>query len=156
MLTLGGLMGSPFFGAKAFFALGLAFLLASLIRSHEGLPSVGINVHATYFVVSHFHLLQISALICWLFAGAYYLGHQLCGLGFNLPLVVTHVVATTLGLVGLNSVTYLVVSKQEDGSAQHLFARLGFLGVGLFLAGTLVFLAVFLVAVIARLRRVSA
>src|ERR1700757_4952695 len=94
-------------GAKLFFLCGLVFLVAGLIRRPPGSPTIDIYAHGTYFVVAHFHLLLLSSLGLWIYAGLYYLGARLFTLKFNVTLTTLHSLITTVALIGLNSFRYL-------------------------------------------------
>ena len=66
-------MGSPMLGAKLFFLCGLVLVIAGFFLRPSSFPSIDIQVHESYFVVGHFHLLFLSSLALWLYAGFYYL-----------------------------------------------------------------------------------
>lgn len=149
-------MGSPMPGAKLFFLCGLVFLIASFFLRPVGGPSIDISVHGTYFVVGHFHLVLLSGLALWLYAGLYYLGARLFGLGFSLTLIVAHLLVTVAALLGLNSIRYLGIDGIDHPPVSALMFRFVPVCGALFLIGVLLFVVIVLLAAVARIRRAIA
>lgn len=137
-------MSSSLYCAKVFFVCGSLFLLVGLLTRGAALPSVDIAVHATYIVVARFHLLVLSALALWIYAGLYYLGALLFGLQLNPTLTILHLAITMVGLIGLNSVAYLRATTAFGNPTPHTFASVGIIGAALFLAGMLMFVLIYL------------
>jgi len=149
-------MDSPLLGAKLYFVSGLVFLFASVFLRRTILPSVNIYLHASYFVVGHFHLLLASSLALWIYGGIYYLGAEWLGLQFNNGLVIAQFGLTLAALIGLNNVVYLRVARVSGNPTVPISVRLGLLGVSLFLLGIIVFLVVFLLSSGEKIWRASA
>ena len=149
-------MHSPMLGAKVFFICGWLFLLAGMLTRQIIVPSVGISVHATYFVVGHFHLLLLSGLFCWVYSVLYYLGARLLGLQFDSGLVMAQLGLTAVALIGLNSMVYLRVFRSAGSSAVPSFARIGFVGLALSMMSVVLFLVIFLMAALQRFWRTPA
>jgi cytochrome c oxidase subunit 1 len=148
-------MGSPMLGAKLFFLCGLVFLVAGLFRRPPGSPSIDIFVHATYFVVGHFHLLLLSSLALWIYAGLYYLGARLFALQFNTTLTILHLLVTTVALIGLNSFRYLGNYGNAQSPVSLLLVQLIPLGGVLLLIGIAMFIVIVILATVARVRRAT-
>jgi cytochrome c oxidase subunit 1 len=148
-------MRSPILGAKLFFLTGLVFLLVGVFWQPTGLPSIDIYLHATYFVVSHLHLLFLSSLALWTYAGLYYLGTRLFALQFNSPLTILHLLVTTVALIGLNSFRYLGNYGSAQSLPSPLLVRLTPLGGLLFLIGIAMFIVIVILATVARVRRAA-
>ena len=146
-------MRSPMLGAKLFFLCGLVFLIAGFFLRPSGFPSIDIQVHESYFVVGHFHLLSLSSLALWLYAGLYYLGARLFALQFNTALTILHLLVTTVALIGLNSFRYLGNYGSAQSPPSPLLVRLTPLGGLLFLIGIVMFIVIVILATVARVRR---
>jgi|ERR1700719_3962931 len=149
-------MGSPMLSAKLFFLCGLVFLVAGLFRRPPGSPSVDIFVHATYFVVGHLHLLLLSGLALWFYAGLYYLGARVFGLGFSPTLIVAHLLVTVTALLGLNSIRYVGNYGIGRPPASPLLFRHAPICGALFLISAELFVVIVLLAAAARFRRTTA
>jgi heme/copper-type cytochrome/quinol oxidase subunit 1 len=149
-------MGSPMLGARLFSLCGIVFLVAGLFLRPVGVPSIDIYANGTYFVVWHVHLLFLSGLILWLYAGLYYLGARLFGLGFSLTLMVAHLLVTIAALLGLNSIRYLGIDGIDHPPVSPLIFRLVPVCGALFLIGALLFVVIVLLATVARIRRATA
>lgn len=149
-------MRSPMLGAKLFFLAGLVFLLAGAFWRPTGLPNIDIYLHATYFVVGHFHLLFLSSLALWIYAGLYYLGARLFALRFNTTLTILHLLVMTVALIGLNSFRYLGNYGSTQSRVSPLVVQLIPLGGALFLIGIAIFIVIVILATIARVRRAAA
>jgi cytochrome c oxidase subunit 1 len=148
-------MRSPMLGAKLFCLCGLAFLVAGLFWRPPGSPSMDIYAHGTYFVVAHFHLLLLSSLALWIYAGLYYAGARLFALRFNITLVILHLLATTVALIGLNSFRYLGIYGTVQSPASPLLVLVAPLGGSLFLIGIAMFVFIMILATVARVRRAA-
>jgi cytochrome c oxidase subunit 1 len=148
-------MGSPMLGAKLFCLCGLVFLIAGLFWRPPGSPNIDIYVHATYFVVGHFHLLLLSSLAFWIYAGLYYLGARLFALQFNITLTLLHLLVTTVGLIGLNSFRYLGNYGTAQSPGSPLLVLIAPLGGALFLIGIAMFIVIVVLATVARVRRAA-
>lgn len=139
-------MGSTLLGAKLFFLSGLIPLAASLLLRRPDTPSIDIYLHAKYIVIGHFHLRLLSSLALWVYAGLYYFGARLLGLQFNNWLVLGHLGVTVVALIGLNSAPYLTIARPTESPAHPYFLKVGFLSLGLFLMGIVVFFVIFLLS----------
>jgi heme/copper-type cytochrome/quinol oxidase subunit 1 len=148
-------MGSPTLGAKLFFLCGLVFLVVGFFLRPPGLPSIDIYVHATYFAVGHVHLLFLSCLVLWLYAGLYYLGARLFTLQFSTTLTILHLLVTTVALIGLNSFRYLGNYGTPQSPVSPLLVLLAPLGGALFLIGITMFIVIVILATVARVRRAA-
>ena len=148
-------MRSPVLGAKLFFLSGLVFLVAGFLRRPPGSPSIDIYAHGTYFVVTHFHLLLLSSLALWIYAGLYYLGARLFTLSFNTTLTILHLLVTTVALVGLNSFRYLGNYGSVQSPASPLLVQLVPFGGALLLIGIAMFIVIVILATVARVRRAA-
>jgi heme/copper-type cytochrome/quinol oxidase subunit 1 len=148
-------MSSTLIGAILMFLSGLIFLVASVFLRRSDTPSVDICLHATYIVIGHFHLLLLSSLALWVYAGLYYVGARLLGLHFNNWLVLGHLGVTLVALIGLNSVPYLKVARSTESPVHPYFLRVGFLSLGLFLMSIVVFFVIFLLSSGEKLWRIS-
>jgi cytochrome c oxidase subunit 1 len=142
-------------GAKLFSLCGLVFLVAGSFRRPPGSPSIDILVHATYFVVGHFHLLLLSSLALWIYAGLYYLGPRLLALQFNTTLTILHLLVTTVGLLGLNSFRYLENYGNAQSPVSPLLVQLVPLGGVLLLIGITMFIVIVILATVTRVRRAA-
>jgi len=148
-------MGSPMLGAKVFFLTGLIFLVAGILRRTPGSATIDIYYHSTYFVVGHFHLLLLSSLALWIYAGLYYLGARLFALQFNTTLTILHLLVTTVALIGLNSFRYLGIYGSAQSPVSPLLVQLIPLGGVVFLIGIALFIAIVIFATVARVRRAA-
>ena len=149
-------MRSPMLGAKLFFLSGLVLPVAGLLLRPGGLPMIDIYSHETYFVVAHFHLVHLSTLALWTYAGLYYLGARLFGLRFSSTLTILHVLITTVALIGLNSFRYIGIYGTAQRPVSPLLVRVTTLGGALFLIGIIMFIVILILATIARVRRADA
>jgi heme/copper-type cytochrome/quinol oxidase subunit 1 len=148
-------MGSPMLGAKLFFLCGLVLVIAGFFLRPSSFPSIDIQVHESYFVVGHFHLLFLSSLALWLYAGFYYLGARLFALQFNNTLTILHLLVTTVALIGLNSFRYLGNYGTGQTPVSPLLVLSAPLGGALFLIGIAMFIVIVILATVARVRRAA-
>jgi cytochrome c oxidase subunit I len=101
LLWLGSLYGAKIrFDSPALFCLGFISLFVSggISGFFLAQPSIDIQLHATYFVVAHFHLVMAVAAIFGIFAGTYFWAPKMFGRMMNETLAKWHFWLTFIGV----------------------------------------------------------
>jgi cytochrome c oxidase subunit 1 len=94
--------GNIQFTPQMLFGIGLVstFITGGLTGIILGDSALDINVHDTYFVVAHFHIVMGSSAIFGMFAGVYHWFPRMYGRMMNKPLGYIHFWLTLIGLYG--------------------------------------------------------
>jgi cytochrome c oxidase subunit I len=101
LLLLGTVYGSKMrFDTAALFCLGFVslFISGGISGFFLAQPSLDSYLHATYFVVAHFHLVMAAASLFGAFAGTYFWYPKMCGRMMNETLGKLHFWLTFLGV----------------------------------------------------------
>jgi cytochrome c oxidase subunit I len=100
LIWLGSLYGSKLrINSASLFALGFIsmFISGGVSGFFLAQPSIDIMLHATYFVVGHFHLVMAVAAIFGIFAGTYFWFPKMAGRMMSEPLGKLHFILTFVG-----------------------------------------------------------
>jgi cytochrome c oxidase subunit I len=100
LIWLGSLYGSHLrINSASLFALGFVsmFISGGISGFFLAQPSIDIMLHATYFVVGHFHLVMAVAAMFGIFAGTYFWFPKMFGRMMNEPLGKIHFWCTFVG-----------------------------------------------------------
>jgi cytochrome c oxidase subunit 1 len=94
--------GNIQFTPQMLFGIGLVstFITGGLTGIILGDSALDINIHDTYFVVAHFHIVMGSSAIFGMFAGVYHWFPRMYGRMMNKPLGYIHFWLTLIGLYG--------------------------------------------------------
>jgi len=101
LLWLGSFYGAKIrFDSPALFCLGFIslFISGGISGFFLAQPSIDIQLHATYFVVAHFHLVMAVAAIFGIFAGTYFWAPKMFGRMMNETLAKWHFWLTFIGV----------------------------------------------------------
>jgi cytochrome c oxidase subunit I len=101
LLWLGSIYGAKIrFESPALFCLGFIslFISGGISGFFLAQPSIDIQLHATYFVVAHFHLVMAVAAIFGIFAGTYFWAPKMFGRMMNETLAKWHFWLTFIGV----------------------------------------------------------
>jgi cytochrome c oxidase subunit I len=101
LLWLGSIYGAKIrFGSPGLFCLGFIslFISGGISGFFLAQPSIDIQLHATYFVVAHFHLVMAVAAIFGIFAGTYFWAPKMFGRMMNETLAKWHFWLTFIGV----------------------------------------------------------
>jgi cytochrome c oxidase subunit I len=101
LLWLGSIYGAKIrFDSPALFCLGFIslFITGGISGFFLAQPSIDIQLHATYFVVAHFHLVMAVAAIFGIFAGTYFWAPKMFGRMMNETLAKCHFWLTFIGV----------------------------------------------------------
>jgi cytochrome c oxidase subunit I len=101
LLWLGSIYGAKIrFDSPGLFCLGFIslFITGGISGFFLAQPSIDIQLHATYFVVAHFHLVMAVAAIFGIFAGTYFWAPKMFGRMMNETLAKWHFWLTFIGV----------------------------------------------------------
>ena len=99
LIWLGSLYGSKIRLNSCLFSLGMIsmFISGGVSGFFLAQPSLDIMLHATYFVVGHFHFVMAVAAMFGIFAGTYFWFPKMYGRMMNEPLGKIHFILTFIG-----------------------------------------------------------